>query len=391
MKILVISQYYEPEPFRISDICRELVQRGHDVTVVTGVPNYPEGVTYPGYEKGQKKDEICDGVKIHRCFTIPRKTGTLYRLLNYYSYAFTASNYVKKLDNDFDVVFINQLSPVMMAQAGIAYSRKNKTPLVMYCLDLWPESLVAGGISRDSVIYKFFHRVSRKIYRKMDAILITSRSFERYLCGQFGICREKISYLPQYAESLFDHVAEEKETQGWHFTFAGNMGQVQSVQTILEAAAKLTDVDAHFHLLGGGSDLERLQALAEEKKLQNVTFYGRRPLEEMPTFYRKSDAMLITMADDPVLSLTLPGKVQSYMAAGKAVIGAIDGETAAVIDDAQCGLCCQSRDADALAQCIRDFISDPQRDRYGRNARAYYEKHFTKEQFFSHLEESLKG
>ena len=391
MKILVISQYYAPEPFRISDICRELVQRGHDVTVVTGVPNYPEGVTYPGYEKGQKKDEICDGVKIHRCLTIPRKTGALYRLLNYYSYAFSASNYVRKLDKDFDVVFVNQLSPVMMAQAGITYSKKTKTPLVMYCLDLWPESLVAGGISRDSVIYKFFQRVSLKIYRRMDKILITSRSFKEYLCGQFGIGEEKISYLPQYAESLFDHVTQERETQGWHFTFAGNMGEVQSVQTILEAAEKLTDIDIHFHLVGSGSDLERLQALAKEKKLQNITFHGRRPLEEMPAFYRKSDAMLITMTNDPVLSLTLPGKVQSYMAAGKAVIGAIDGETAAVIGDAQCGLCCQSRDADALAQCIRNFINDPKRDRYGRNARAYYEKNFTKERFFSQLEGNLKG
>ena len=390
MKILVISQYYKPEPFRISDICRELVQRGHDVTVVTGVPNYPEGFTYPGYEKGQKKDEICDGVKVHRCFTIPRKTGSLYRLLNYCSYAFSASSYVRKMDKDFDVVFVNQLSPVMMAQAGIAYSRKNRTPLIMYCLDLWPESLVAGGITRDSVIYKVFYLISRKIYRRMDKILITSRSFKEYLCGQFEIGSEKISYLPQYAEPLFDHVMRERE-QGWHFTFAGNMGEVQSVQTILEAAEQLTEIDAHFHLVGSGSDLERLQALAEEKKLPNVTFYGRRPLEEMPTFYCKSDAMLITMANDPVLSLTLPGKVQSYMAAGKAIIGAIDGETSVVIGDAQCGLCCQSCDADALAQCIRHFINDPQRDRYGRNARAYYEKNFTKERFFSSLEESLKG
>lgn len=391
MKILVISQYYDPEPFRISDICKELVDRGHQVTVVAGVPNYPEGVTYKGYEKGQKRDEVCDGVKIHRCFTIPRKSGTLYRLLNYYSYAFSASRYVKKLEKDFDVVFVNQLSPVMMAQAGIAYSRKNKTPLVMYCLDLWPESLVAGGITRQSAIYKYFHRVSSKIYRKMDKILITSRSFKTYLTEQFQIGEEKISYLPQYAESLFDDIPATEKGETWNFTFAGNMGEVQSVQTILEAAERLKEEKVHFHLVGSGSDAERLQNMAEEMNLSNVTFYGRRPLEEMPVFYSKADAMLITMANDPVLSLTLPGKVQSYMAAGKAIIGAIDGETPAIIKDADCGLCCQSQDADALAQVIRDFIADPDYQRYGRNAKVYYETHFTKEQFFSHLEDTLKG
>lgn len=391
MKILVISQYYKPEPFRISDICQKLVNQGHQVTVVAGVPNYPEGVTYKGYEKGQKRDEICDGVKIHRCFTIPRKSGTLYRLLNYYSYAFSASRYVKKLEKDFDVVFVNQLSPVMMAQAGIAYSRKNKTPLLMYCLDLWPESLVAGGVTRQSAIYKYFHRVSSKIYRKMDKILITSRSFKNYLTEQFRITEEKISYLPQYAESLFDDVSEMEKGDVWNFTFAGNMGEVQSVQTILEAAEKLKEEKVHFHLVGGGSDAERLQSMAEEKKLTNVTFYGRRPLEEMPAFYSKADAMLITMANDPILSLTLPGKVQSYMAAGKAIIGSIDGETPLIIKDAECGLCCESQNADALAQIIREFIQDPDYQRYGRNAKAYYEKHFTKERFFSHLEETLRG
>ena len=166
---------------------------------------------------------------------------------------------------------------------------------------------------------------------------------------------------------------------------------MQSVQTILEAAEKLKEEKVHFHLVGSGSDAERLQAMAEEMHLSNVTFYGRRPLEEMPAFYSKADAMLITMANDPVLSLTLPGKVQSYMAAGKAIIGAIDGETPAVIQDADCGLCCQSQDADALAQVIRNFIADPDYQRYGRNAKTYYETHFTKEQFFSHLEETLKG
>lgn len=388
MKILVISQYYAPEPFRIADICEELVKTGHEVTVITGVPNYPEGEIYPGYEKGQHKDEVVNGVKIHRCFTIPRKTGAICRFLNYYSYAISASAYVRTLPNDYDVVFINQLSPVMMAYAGIAYSKKNNVPVVMYCLDLWPESLTAGGIARGSAVYRLFHRISKKIYSQMDTILLTSRCFSDYLQEQFGISSDSMEYLPQYAESLFQELPQSPEKNGWDFTFAGNIGEAQSVETILNAAVKLKDTDTKFHIVGGGSELTRMQDLAKELELDNVVFYGRLPLEEMPRFYAMSDAMLITLKKDPVLSLTLPGKVQSYMAAGKPIIGAIDGETAEVIKEAGCGFCGKAEDADVLAQNIRAFLS-ADGTTLGRNARSYYKKHFTKEQFIQHLTKAL--
>ena len=391
MKILVISQYYDPEPFRIGDICRELVSRGHDVTVIAGVPNYPEGVIYPGYEKRQKKDETVNGVKIHRCFTIPRKTGVLYRFLNYYSYAISASAYVKTLPGDFDVVFINQLSPVMMAQAGVTYSRKHKTPLIMYCLDLWPESLTAGGISRESLIYRLFHGISKRLYTKMDKILITSRCFSDYLQKQFGISHEKMEYLPQYAESLFQDIPKTPKKNGWNFTFAGNIGEAQSVDTILRAAAMLEDTDAQFHIVGSGSEFSNMQALAEELALTNVTFHGRRPLEEMPAFYAMSDAMLITLKKDPVLSLTLPGKVQSYMAAGKPIIGAIDGETATVIAEADCGYCGPGEDADALAANLRRFMDGRDITKMGQNARSHYEKAFDKTLFVEQLISCLEA
>ena len=150
-----------------------MVWRGHEVHVVTGYPNYPEGILYEGYGKGKHIDEVINGVKIHRCFTIPRESGTLKRMLNYYSYAISASAYVlskKCVSSDgksFDVVFCNQLSPVMMADAAIAYKKKYKVPIIMYCLDLWPESLIAGGITRESIIYKYYHLVSKRIYKKI--------------------------------------------------------------------------------------------------------------------------------------------------------------------------------------------------------------------------------
>ena len=204
-KILVICQYYKPEPFRISDICEEMVRRGHEVHVVTGYPNYPEGVLYDGYGKGKHIDEVINGVRVHRCYTIPRKTGTVNRMLNYYSYAISSVAYVlskKCIASDgksFDTVFCNQLSPVMMAYAAVAYKRKYKVPAIMYCLDLWPESLIAGGIERKSFVYKYFHFVSKNIYKRMDKILITSRMFADYLKKEFGIDKERTRYLPQYA------------------------------------------------------------------------------------------------------------------------------------------------------------------------------------------------
>lgn len=389
-KILVICQYYKPEPFRISDICEEMVRRGHEVHVVTGYPNYPEGILYDGYGKGKHIDEIIEGVHVHRCFTIPRETGSVKRLMNYYSYAASSTAYVLSKEcvatdgKPFDVVFCNQLSPVMMADAAIAYKKKYKVPVVMYCLDLWPESLIAGGITRESAIYKFFHQVSKRIYRQMDKILITSRMFSDYLRDEFGIKKDRIEYLPQYAEGIFEQIPPREEDGVFNFMFAGNIGAIQSVETVIKAAEMLKSEPVKFHIVGGGTDLERLQELG--KGLENIVFYGRRPLEEMPEFYAKADAMLVTLAADPVLSLTLPGKVQSYMAVGKPIIGAIDGETKVVIEAAQCGYCGKADDAAELAENIRKFINSEDRVAMGQNARKFYEYTFQEGLFMDKIE-----
>lgn len=398
-KILVICQYYKPEPFRISDICEEMVRRGHEVQVVTGYPNYPEGILYDGYGKGKHIDEIINGVKVHRCFTVPRKTGTAKRMLNYYSYVASSVKYVlsnKCTASDgkqFDVVFCNQLSPVMMAHAAIVYKKKYKVPVIMYCLDIWPESLIAGGIIRESVIYKYYHHVSKMIYRQMDKILITSRMFSKYLKNEFGIGEENIEYLPQYAEGIFEQIPPKTETGIFDFMFAGNIGEVQSVETILKAAEKLKEYPVKFHIVGGGTDLDRLKKIKENKKLENVIFYGRRPLEEMPSFYEKADAMLITLAADPVLSLTLPGKVQSYMVVGRPIIAAINGETASIINEAECGYCGNAEDMEKLADNILKFIKATEEERkvWAQNARKFYELNFEKSRFIDTLENELEG
>lgn len=392
-KILVICQYYKPEPFRISDICEEMVRRGHEVQVVTGYPNYPEGILYEGYGKNKHIDEVINGVKVHRCYTVPRHKGSIKRLMNYYSYVVSSTKHVISKEcvasdgKSFDIVFCNQLSPVMMAIAAIAYKKKYKIPVVMYCLDLWPESLIAGGITRKSIVYKYFHYVSKKIYRQMDKILITSRMFSGYLEEQFGIPDEKIEYLPQYAEGIFEEIPARKEDGKFNFMFAGNIGSIQSVETVIKTAEILKEYPIIFHIVGSGSDLERLQEIG--KKMKNVVFYGRRPIEEMPEFYAKADAMLVTLAADPILSLTLPGKVQSYMAVGKPIIGAIDGEARFVIEDAKCGFCGKSENAEELAENIKKFIKADNKIEMGRNARRYYEENFEEKLFMDKLESKL--
>ncbi len=392
MKILVICQYYYPEPFRINDICEEMVKRGHEVTVVTGEPNYPEGKIYKGYENHAHVNEKINGVKVHRCPIIPRKKGAVYRLLNYFSYPYEAVKYVRNLmasnGKPFDIVFVNQLSPVMMAGPAIVYKKKYGTPVVMYCLDLWPESLIAGGITRGSLIYKVFHRISKMIYRNVDRILITSKMFRGYLKEQFGIEDEKIEYLPQYAEGLFEQLPYKENNGIIDLVFAGNIGEIQSVETIIRAAGTLKYNNVHFHIVGGGSDEARLQNLA--KGLDNVKFYGRRPLEEMPEFYAKADAMLVTLRADLILSQTLPGKVQSYMAAGKPIIGAIDGETAEVIKDAKCGYCGKADDVNELVKNIELFMESKEKEKMGFNARMFYEKFFARDRFMDELEKEMK-
>lgn len=399
MKILVVCQYYYPEPFRISDICEELVKNGNEVTVLTGIPNYPEGIIYEGYGNGDKRDEYINGVHVIRCYTIPRKKGALYRLLNYYSYAISSSlkilfNSVKAADgSEFDVVFVNQLSPVMMAYAGMLYKWKHNKKLVLYCLDLWPESLAAGGIKKSSVIYKLFDRISGQIYKSCDQILVTSKSFIGYLSQKFDISKNSFTYLPQYAEDLFENVASKAEAKKTiDFVFAGNIGTLQSVDTIIEAAELLKDnKQLLFHIVGGGIEFASLQDEVKAKNLENVIFYGRRPVEEMPKFYSMADAMLVTLTGDPLLSLTLPGKVQSYMAAGKAIIGAIDGETKTIVEEAQCGFISKSGDSKALAESILRFssLSDEDKKSMGLKARIYYTDKFSKNMFFKVLENKL--
>lgn len=388
MKILVICQYYFPEPFRIADICEALVEEGNEVDVITSFPNYPMGEIYDGYKNGEHKDETINGVNVHRVFTIGRKTGAIYRFINYFTYSIASTLYVSRLKKEYDVVFVYQLSPVMMANAALRYKKKYGKKVVLYCLDLWPESLCIGGIKRDSFIYKVFEKISSRVYQSVDKILVSSKAFKAHLVRKYGFNKDDITYVPQYAEDVFN-ATDSCDNETLNLTFAGNIGSAQDVKTIIKAAEILKEEKIIFNIVGDGSELENIRNMAEKTDLDNVKFYGRRPVEEMPQIYSRSDAMLVTLVDDEVLSMTLPGKVQSYMAAGKPVLGAINGETAEIIKEAECGFCAPAENADALAECIRMFMKSD-KEQLRNNSLTYYEKNFKKERIIDIFIEKLK-
>ena len=390
MKILVICQHYWPEPYPLADFCEEMVRRGHTVHVVTDIPNYPMGYIYPEYKHGKRRREVRNGVQISRAFTVGRRKNLIFRFLNYYSYAISSTLFVKRLKEKYDVVFTNQTSPVMMSCAAISYAKKWKTKCVLYCMDLWPASLAAGGVGETSLLYRFFHWVSDRIYKRVDRILITSQMFREYFREQFDIPDEKICYQPQYAASDFDSVESAPADDGnINLLFAGNIGAAQSLDTVLKAAKLLQKEPLKWHILGDGSELENLKQMAKDLALDNVIFYGRKPLEEMPQYYAMADAMLVTLTVDPFISMTLPAKVQSYMAAGKPVIAAANGEIPKVIAASGCGFCANAEDAQGLADAVRQFVSYDDRQQLGMNARNYYEKNFSRKQFMDRMENEL--
>lgn len=388
MKILVICQYYYPDPFRINDICEELVQRGHEVQVVTGIPNYPMGEYYAGYEKCSGTDEVVAGVKVHHCYTVARKKDAFHRFLNYYSYVFSSTRYVAKLKGDFDVVLVNQLSPVLMAKAGIQYAKKHGKKVLLYCLDLWPESLTVGGIRPGSFIYNYFKKASSAIYHQVDRILVTSQAFANYFREEFQI--ENTQYLPQYAEELFTPQACQKTPDDFvDLMFAGNVGSAQGVDIIVKAARKTQEnKKIRWHIVGDGSEYERF--VQETINMKNIIFHGRKELKDMAKYYAMADAMLATLSFNKIINMTLPGKVQTYMAAGKPILGSADGEIARVVREAKCGFCSAAGDAEGLAQIAVQFAECQDKRLLGENSRKYYEENFTRERFFENLLSELR-
>lgn len=390
MKIAVVYQHYYPEQFRITPLCEALVQRGHSVTVYTGLPNYPHGNVPEKYRGFRNRYEEHNGVKIVRSFEIGRKPGKLGLAINYISY--TISSLWKALfaPLDFDVVFAYSTSPILMSLAGILLKKRAQKKMHMYIMDIWPACLSAMHVSENSLLYKFMGKVSKYVYSHCDSISYTSRAFQSYMKDVHGIELKEEDYLPQFAETLFEREAERKEENTFRLVFAGNIGHMQSVETILKTADLLREEPITWQILGEGSAFAKCKQMQEELGLSKVEFLGQKPVEEMPAYYAEADAMLVTMRDDALINFTLPGKVQSYMAFGKPILGAINGECKSIVEEAGAGWIAPAEDAEQLAELVLAFTKLSADERYAmaKNAKAYYDVNF---QFHTHLEHVEKN
>lgn len=393
MKILIVSQFYFPEPFqKIKELAEDLVQRGYQVTVLTGVPNYPTGYIYQDYRKGKNRLEVINSVEIVRVPLIPRRRTKLGLALNYLSWAFTASVKALCFRKKFDVIMCYQTSPVLMLLPAWLAKLKNRCQLFGYVLDLWPVSMLTLLKSDTNLLYVLMNWVSRFLYKKCDLIAVTSKPFKNYLTETHNLDPSKIHYLPQHGNDayLLENFSSEDKVRK-HFLFAGNMGHAQDLDTILKAVTLLKDKHFVIDFVGTGSEHKHCVEYVKQNKLTHwIKFHGAQKYTDLPYFYSKADACLVTLKHENAVGLTLPGKVQDYLAAGKPLIGAIDGEAMRVIRESGCGVCVHSGDFVGLAEAIRSFLDKPNLySECGGKARSYYVANFTKEKTVIRLLELL--
>ncbi len=399
MRLIIVCQNFFPDSFRVNDIAFALREQGHEVRVITGLPDYDAGTVPPEYRWFRKRREVLRGVEVIRLPTTRRRTGPIWRLINYASFAIGGWLYASFMRRGapVDAVLTYQLSPVSQALPAIRLARRFRCPHLLYCLDLWPESMKVWNVGESSPVFRAVSAVSGHIYRSADTLAVCSKPFEQYLAQTHRVDPARLRYLPQHCEALFDQVAGLYEENGViDFLFAGNVGSAQDVPCLLRATAMLRDAQPyrqpftsrfHVHIVGGGSELEAMRALSAELGLDAlVTFHGRKPLAQMPEYYAQADAFLLTLAGGSFVGQTLPGKLQSYMSAGKPIVAAIDGAAVEVLAEAECGLRVPASDAEGLARIMGQVVDDPSRLRAcGERGRAYYQLHFRQEVFLDRL------
>ena len=401
MKILIISQYYFPEQFQINEIAPELVKRGHDVTVLCGIPNYPKGVVFDGYENEEKvKDREREyfektGVRVIHVEQVPRGKNPISLIRNYISFARNSRKSVRILEKDFDAVLGYQLSPITSMYAALEYKKQTGAPVMYYTLDLWPVSAEAMLKSKKNPAYLWVKRISRKLYLGADRVVVTSRPFIDFLQKEIGYPVARVSYLPQHANmGMIDDDLFAEDNGVADFMFAGNLGKGQRLDVIIKAARILGNrKDYMIHLVGDGRMRGELENMVREYGLEdNVTFYGNQKREDMPRFYKMADALLITLRGNNEVGDTMPGKLQMYMTTGKPIFGAINGAAYEVIKEARCGSCVKAGDYEGLAKLMKLYIEHPSDfEQCGQNARDYFMKHFTLDIYMDGLEKELES
>lgn len=398
MRLLICTNHFFPESFRVNDIAFDRAQRGDEVTVLTGIPDYPEGHYHKGYSLFKKRVEYVNGVKVVHVPIVPRGNGGKIRMiLNYASsvFFFFFYGWYQALFHKFDAVFVHDTSPAFISLPAVTVSRLQKIPLYHWILDMWPESLTAGGIQGGKV-YAYIQKMMNGIYKHDTEILITSHGFKTLLMER-GVPVGKITYLPNWNDDAITIVDESilpPLPEGFIIMFAGNLGFAQNMENILAAANEIREEkNIHWVFLGDGRKKPWMDEYVKEHQLEDtVHLLGRYPVETMSAFFKKADVMLVSLNDVLVFNLTLPAKVQAYMAAGKPILACLCGEGADIVKDANCGWTVESNDFKGLAKKVyeiskldRKVLSD-----LGENARNYYEKEFTRDRCMTILENALK-
>lgn len=385
MKILVLSQYFWPETFRITEVVQSLRDTGCDVTVLTGQPNYPDGVVSPGYSATSLRKQIRDGLTIYRVPLVPRGHGTVLRLaLNYLSFVVSAAVFGPWLLRGcrFDAIFVYAPSPILQVIPAVWLKWVKGAKLVTWVQDLWPETLSATGFVRNQKVLFAVSAIVRWIYRKNDMLFVQSHAFVESVAKMAG--DTPVVYHPNPGELAFSNPSKDglcplKLEPGFNVVFAGNLGTVQALETLLDTAEILLPYpEIRLVLVGSGSRSVWLEKQVMYRQLKNVRLPGRFSSDVMPGILSQASVLLVSLVRSPIMSQTVPGKVQVYLASGRPIIAAMDGEGARVVIDSGAGLVCPAEDATALAQAVLQLraTSAAELKRMGKSGRSYYDQHF---------------
>ena len=402
LRILVVTECFWPDIYAVNDIVEKLVQRGHEVTVLTGLPDYTTTRIPKEYMHGKNRHQNYKGADVYRVQTIARHHGPIWRSLSYLSFVVAGSfraktqNFKKTFKSkEFDVIYVWEVSPVTMAVPAIYLKKRYKKPLFLYCMDIWPECVKAMNINEGTVPYKMIHCWTRSIYSSCDHIAVSSRPFFDYMNMVNSVSIEKMSYLPQYGDSRLlemDSCKSANTGNSCDFVFIGNIGNAQNLETLIHAMLVFKDrFDVKLHMVGGGTNLDNIKRLTHDLKLEdNIIFYGPKPFDKAIEFYKMADACVMTLDGSNHIGDTLPGKLQTYMAAGKPIFAAANGATADVIKEAMCGKCVMAGDYKSLGVELSKFVDNRSLyDHCGKNARNYFVNNFMEEQHFEKLESEL--
>lgn len=399
-RILVVSQHYWPENFRVTDLCEGLVAQGIEVDVLCGLPNYPMGNLFEGYSYLSPRRQTHNQVEIFRAGEIPRKgnTGPMI-FLNYVSWPlFSLFSLPRLHGRKYDAVLCYNTSPVLMSFPAIVYAKLHKIPLTNYVLDIWPENLYSVLPIKNKLLRGIAQAVSNWHYRRADRLIAMSHSLAKRLSEESKKPLDSIAIIPQYCEDFYAQPADcsalrRQFGDKFHLIFTGNFSPAQSLETVIEAiciAQQKGFSQLHLILVGDGMSRPALEKLVKDKQAEEfITFYGSVPPQKIPEFCALADGLICPLADSPDLGMTIPAKLASYMASGTPILASITGEGAAAVQQADCGFATPAGDAAALADAMIQLYQLPpqRREELGKNAFQWYQSHYQRSTLLSQLKD----